>query len=433
MRGGVAAAQVWVSAYRVATLFVLLSGLPLMLARPAEAYSVLAHQSTVDAAWDDLAVPLLRQRFPRASTDEVAAARAYAYGGSLIQDLGYYPFGSRTFTNLTHYVRSGDFVRALIRNARDVNEYAFALGALAHYASDNAGHPLAVNQAVPLVYPKMQARVGGSALYADSPKRHVMVEFAFDVLQVARGAYAAQALHDRIGFKVSERVLDAATQETYGLDLGDLFGSVDLAIGTFRRAISTTIPEMTRIAWREKRDEIEARTPGVDRGSFVFNLTGRQYDREFGTEYRKPGLLSRVLAFVIRIIPKVGPFRALAFEPLTPDAERLFTDSVRVAHARYRALLQELTKGNAALVNTDFDTGKPPRLGVNPLTDETYAELLDRLAGRESGAVPRPVRLHLAGYFRDLREASVAQDVRKKEARIIRQLASLNGATRDTH
>jgi hypothetical protein len=119
-------------------------------------------------------------------------ARSYAYGGALIQDLGYYPFGSHLFTDLTHYVRSGDFVESLIRDARDPNEYAFALGALAHYAFDNTGHPVAVNLAVPIMYPKVRAQVGPRALYVDSPSRHLMVEFAFDVLQVASGAYAAQ-------------------------------------------------------------------------------------------------------------------------------------------------------------------------------------------------------------------------------------------------
>src|SRR5438045_291954 len=126
--------------------------------RTAAAYSVLAHEATVDALWDRGIRPLLQQRFPRATRDEIVAARAYAYGGSVIQDLGYYPFGSHFFSNLVHYVRSGEFVEALVREARDPNEYAFALGALAHYAADNAGHPEAVNLAVPLMYPKLRAK-----------------------------------------------------------------------------------------------------------------------------------------------------------------------------------------------------------------------------------------------------------------------------------
>ena len=174
------------------------------------------------------AAPALPRRDRRAADQ----ARAYAYGGSLIQDLGYYPFGSHLFTNLTHYVRSGDFVESMLRNAKDLNEYAFALGALAHYASDNTGHPLAVNRSVPLMYPKVRAKTGPVALYVDSPARHVMVEFAFDVLQVAKGGYVAQAYRDRIGFEVSKELLERAVRDTYALELEDLLLSVDLAIGT---------------------------------------------------------------------------------------------------------------------------------------------------------------------------------------------------------
>jgi hypothetical protein len=402
----------------------------LLVARPARAYSVLAHQATVDAAWDELAVPLLRRHFPRATVSELVAARAYAYGGSLIQDLGYYPFGSHLFTDLTHYVRSGDFVAALLRNARDVNEYAFALGALAHYSSDNAGHPMAVNRAVPLVYPKIRREVGDAALYVDSPKRHVMVEFAFDVLQVARGAYVQQAYRERIGFEVSERVLDAAMRDTYGLALDDLLVDVDLAIGTYRRAVSTTIPEMTRIAWREKRDEIEERTPGVTRQAFVFAFSGRDYDDAFGTKYRKPGLFSRVLAFMIKIIPKIGPLRVLAFEPLTPEAERLFLQSVAAAHARYRDQVRALGRGRLTLSNTDFDTGLQPRLGSNPLADKTYAALLDKLADRKFDGVPLALQRQVRDYFRGLSTTVIDEDLREDQPRIQKQLALLSSRAR---
>ena len=106
-------------------------------APPAAAYSVLAHESNVDALWDRGIKPLLVRKFPKATANDLRDARAYAYGGSVIQDLGYYPFGNHFFTKLLHYVRSGDFVAAMIRDARSLNEFAFALGALAHYASED--------------------------------------------------------------------------------------------------------------------------------------------------------------------------------------------------------------------------------------------------------------------------------------------------------
>ena len=366
----------------------------------------------MDAAWENEIAPLLRQRFAGVTDAQVTGARAYAYGGSLIQDLGYYPFGSHLLTNLTHYVRTGDFVECLIRNASDVNEYAFALGALAHYASDTAGHPLAVNPAVPRMYPKVR------------PIRHLMVEFAFDVLQVARGAYVAQAYRDRVGFEVSTPLLERAVLETYGVELGDLLFNVDLAIGTYRRAVSKTIPELTRIAWREKREEIEQRIPGVTEQSFVYVMSEREYEREFGTKYRKAGFFARVLAFCLKILPKVGPMRPLAFEPLTADVEGWFLDSMTVARARYRAALQELRAGRLTLANADFDIGLAGKLGENALADETNADLLHKLAGRRSG-MPPAVRQHLATFFAGVGTAQTRLS-RKQLARVRRDLAELN-------
>src|SRR4029077_16664740 len=117
------------------------------------AYSVLTHEEIVDLLWTDEIRPLLLTRFPELSEDQLKEAHAYAYGGAVIQDLGYYPFGSAEFSDLVHYVRSGDFVCELVQEIQTADEYAFALGALAHYASDIVGHPV-VNQAVSIQYPK---------------------------------------------------------------------------------------------------------------------------------------------------------------------------------------------------------------------------------------------------------------------------------------
>ena len=394
----------------------------------SSAYSVLAHQAAVDAMWERDIVPLLRARFPRADAEGLEKARAFAYGGAVIQDLGYYPLGSHLFTNLTHYVRSGDFVEALIGTARDVNEYAFALGALAHYESDTAGHPLAVNRIVPLLYPKTREKFGDEVLYVDARARHVMVEFAFDVSQVARGAYIAQEYHRRIGFEVAEDALARAFFETYGLELKDVLLSVDLAIGTYRYAIGTTIPEMTRLAWRDKREEIEKRSPGTEQSVFVYNLTRSEYDRDFGTTYRKPGVLARILAFMIKIVPKVGPLRPLAFTPLPQPAEELFLASVAAAHARYRAALVTLGRGHLELENSDFDTGEPPARRRNPLAEQTYADLLQRLEQDGFEHVPDGLRAALNTYY-SVPVVSGSRKAAKKEARLRRSLAALNAAS----
>jgi Zinc dependent phospholipase C len=397
----------------------------LLSERSVAAYSVLAHEGMVDALWQTEIVPLLRQRYGRLTPRQLADARAHAYGGSLIQDLGYYPFGSRLFTNLMHYVRAGDFVESLVAGATTANEYAFALGALAHYNSDCAGHPLAVNRAVPMMYPKVRAKVGSDALYVDSPARHIMVEFAFDVLQVARGAYVAQAYHDRIGFQVSKPLLERSVRATYGVELGDLLPNVDLAIGTYRRAVGTTIPELTRIAWREKRDEIERRTPAVTERSFVYVLSRADYEREFGSDYRKPGVFTRIVAFVLKVLPKIGPMRPLAFEPLTPEAEALFARSIETARVRYRASLRSLRAGRLRLSNTDFDTGDVPTIGVNRLADKTYADLLHRLARRGFVDMSPELGRELSAFFGGA-SPSAGGLSRRRAATVERELQALN-------
>src|SRR5215468_4599919 len=323
-------------------LILLLCCAALLVATRAHAYSVLAHEANVDVVWDSAIVPALKQRFPRATPDELTEARAYAYGGSVIQDLGYYPFGSHFFSDLLHYVRSGDFVTTLISDARDVNELAFALGALAHYAADSNGHPLATNRVVPMQYPKLREKYGNWVTYAESPKSHILVEFSFDVVQVASGVYASEAYHKFIGFEVAMPALERAFRATYGLDMRELFDDVDLAIGTYRHAVSSIIPEMTKVAWRDKQKEILKVAPQMREATFVFHLTPREYVHEYGDKYEKPKWWARFFGVVFKLLPKVGPFKPLAFKVPTPEAEQLFLDSFVETQRRYRESLEEL-------------------------------------------------------------------------------------------
>ena len=384
---------------RQRALFVIVLALVLVcVPSSSSAYSVLAHEALIDNAWSKQIVPLLTRRFPGSSIQQLEEARAYAYGGSLIQDLGYYPFGSHFFSNLVHYVRSGDFVAALVRDAQTVDEYAFALGALAHYVSDNAAHPT-VNHAVPVIYPKLRAKYGDDVLFGDSPARHVMVEFSFDVLQVARAQFKSDAYQDLIGFEVARPLLERAFQETYGLTLKDLFGDVGLAIGTYRRAASQIIPDVTRVAWREKRDEILAATPDVAEQDFVYAMTRQQYEDTFGTAYRKPGFFVRMIVAVFKIIPKFGPFKPLAFEPLTADMERAFLESFDASCERYGRLLGTLRDGRLSLRDTDLDTGQVPRHGINTLADKTYDELVEKLQRKDAGTISPALRRALSEHY----------------------------------
>jgi hypothetical protein len=347
--------------------------------RDARAYSVLAHQSNIDALWDAQIRPLLLAKYPRTSPDALLAARAYAYGGSVIQDLGYYPFGSKFFTDLLHYVKTGDFVQAMLGGAQDVNEYAFAIGALCHYASDHEGHAVAVNKAVPLIYPKIRQKFGDVVPYDKAPKQHILVEFAFDVLLVAHGGYQLQAYHDFIGFKVAKPALARAFQATYGLEMKDLFLNDDLAIGTFRHAVGKTIPNVTRVAWEKKQEQIQKITPGVVRERFVLMLPRVAYEKEFGKDYQKPRGFARVLGFLYKLVPKIGPLRPLAFKVPTPEAETLFLDSLRRTRERFGAELAALRSGKLKLANVNLDTGKPVVRGEYALADETTRELEARL------------------------------------------------------
>ena len=398
--------------------------------RPAAAYSVLAHEANIDALWDSTIAPLLRARFPEASREQILEVRGYAYGGCVIQDLGYYPFGSHFFSNLLHYVRTGDFIEAMIRDAQDVDEYAFALGALGHYAADNDGHPLAVNRAVALMYPKLKKRFGDRITYAQSPKSHVMVEFSFDVVQVAAAAYAPEAYHSFIGFHVAKPLLERAFSETYGFEMKEIFFNVDLAIGTYRHAVGTTIPEMTKVAWGKKRDEIKKVIPGVQKKTFVFNLRRQEYEKEFGADYEKPHGFARFLAFIYRLIPKIGPFRTFRFSVPTPEAERLFLESFTSTQELFRQSLDALNGAHLHLVNTDFDTGLPTKRGEYALADDTYDELLGKLAGHAFANVSAGLRSNIVTYYGDVDSLPSGTDAqRKRSATIRQQLALLEAQT----
>jgi hypothetical protein len=357
-------------------------GLLLLFPVPAASYSVLTHEAIIDSTWDSAIRPLLLQRFPDASVDQVTQAHAYAYGGCIIQDLGYYPFGAKFFSDLTHYVRSGDFILNLLRESQDLNEYAFALGALSHYAADNHGHPMAVNLAVPLFYPKLGLKFGKVVTYADDPFSHSKTEFAFDVFQAAKGRYASAAYKSFIGFEVSKPLLERAFLNTYGMRLESVFMNVDLAIGSYRHAVGSVLPAMTRVAWQIRKQEIRKDAPSATRQNFLYNLSRSSYEKNWGATYTKPGIRSKTLAYILRVVPKVGPFRPLDFKRLTPETEKMYMASFNSTIARYRELLAQQRAGRLELVNDNLDVGASTAAGKYSLTDGAYSKLLDKLHDR---------------------------------------------------
>src|SRR5579862_3739352 len=363
-------------------------------------YSVLTHEEVVDLLWLDDIQPMLSQRFPAATQDDLKKAHAFAYGGCLIQDMGYYPFGNKYFSDLTHYVRSGDFIVNLLNEATDLNEYAFALGALAHYSSDNLGHPT-VNQAVALQFPKLRKKFGDAVTYEDDPKAHIRTEFGFDMAQVAKNRYSSDRFHDFIGFEVAKPVLERAFQDTYGIPLSEVLPKEDLAIGTFRYAISQIVPEMTRVALIARKKEIVAETPNVNIKKFRYYLSRANYQKEWGRGYRRPGFGTRVLAFFLKLVPKVGPFKALNFKIPNRQAEDLYVASVDHTLENYKGLLTELKENKLRLANTDFDTGHLTHAGEYKLTDKAYARLLDQLAQDGFKQVTPELRENILAFYGD--------------------------------
>jgi hypothetical protein len=343
-------------------------------------------------------------------------AHAHTYAGCIIQDMGYYPFGSRQFSDLVHYVRSGDFVVNLLKEASTLDEYGFALGALAHYAADTQGHSIAVNPSVPIEYPDLAKKFGAVVTYADDKGSHLKVEFGFDVLQVARGNYAPQAYHDFIGFDVSKEVLERAFEDTYSLKLKDVFADLDLALGTYRRAVSSVIPSLTRVAWKLKQDELKSAQPGLTRRKFVYNLSRSSYKKEWNGKYQAPGVGTRILTFLIRILPKVGPLQALKFKPPTAQTARLFETSFNRTLDEYRRLLSAQGAGRLALENRDFDTGAATRPGEYTLADITYAKLARKLAAQQPPTSNPKLIEDVLGFYKDLSQP-VATKMDAKEWR----------------
>jgi len=382
-------------------VFATIVALALSLGWPSEvaAYAVLAHEAIIDSAWDGNIRPLLLKRFPDATGEQLKEAHGYAYGGAIIQDMGYYPHGSFFFSDLTHYVRSGDFVLALLRDSKDLDGYAFALGSLAHYAADNDGHSIGTNRAVPLLYPKLKKKYGDTVTYEQDKLAHVKTEFGFDVLEVAQGRYAPDNYHDFIGFEVSVPLLEQAFQETYGLDLKSVLSNEDKVLGSYRYDVSRLLPKATRIAWSLKKDDILKDQPGITRSRFLYNLSRASYQKNWGKQYQPPTVGERFLAFLVRILPKFGPLKVLQLKTPTPAAEKLFEASFNTTLDRYRQLLSQAGAGQLDLPNDNFDTGEITGPGKYKPGDETQAKLLDDLAKQKFNGASPEVRAELLEFF----------------------------------
>ena len=388
-----------------------------------KAYSVFAHEALIDAVWDKHLVPLLKNKYPSINDSLLKEAHAYAYGGAVAPDMGYYPFGSKLFTNLVHYVRSGDFVTALLNEAATPNEYAFALGALCHYYADIYGHRLGVNLSVPVQYPKDREKFGNIVTYEEDEVAHKRVEFWFDVSQTAKGNYASQSYHDFIGFKVADSVLERAFYKTYDLHLTDAFPSFSRAVGTFRWTVKNFFPAITKAAWATKRAVIKKEHPTITARQFKYKMKKTNYNKEFGRERDKPGVFSFLLSGLIKILPKIGPLKPLKFKAPSPEVEKLYVKSFDTVQLHYSNALLTLHSHKPLLSNKNFDTGADTKPGEYKLADQTYCKLLLRLNDRNLESVHTVLKQNILQFFNNgVALAKEKEDKREEMTKALNKL-----------
>jgi hypothetical protein len=358
-------------------------------------FALLAHEAIIDATWEKSIVPLLKQKFPGVTEEQLKEAHAYVYGGSLMPDIGYYPLGSSLFTYLVHYVRTGDFISELLHEAKNVNEYAFAIGMFCHYNADKYGHSEGTNLAVPVLFPDIKEKFGDTVNFEQAPTVHIRTEFGFDVLQTAKGNYDSGHQHDLIGFKVSEPVLERACLKTYGLNLHDLFNSVSVAVESFRFIVKQMFPELAKDAWKVRKSIITKMNPLAEQAKYTQKMDKKSYNKEFG----KPHIKSTFVTFMIAILPKIGPLAALKFKEPNEEAEKLFDKSFTAIVNHYSASLKKLETQHTIVENINFDTGKATELGEYKIADESYYKLLKKHKEHKFEKMNNGLKEHLISFY----------------------------------
>ncbi len=413
-----------------ATAFKFLVTFALYLCNPlsSKAYSVLSHEAIIDASWEKSLLPLLKNKYPGTTDTALKVAHSYAYGGAIAPDMGYFPFGSHLFSNLVHYVRSGDFVDALIDEAQDVNEYAFALGVMCHYMADKYGHFLGVNKCVSIVYPKLMKKYGSVVTYEENKIAHRRMEFSFDVLQTAKGNYATIAYHDFIGFNVSRPVLERAFSKTYGLDINAVFGNLSLAIETFRWSVKSLFPVFTKTAWNLKKNDILKAKPTSTSRNFRYKMQRANYYQEFGKQQKQPGIFVRALSWLVLVLPKVGPLKVLKIKAPGPVAEKLFLQSFDSVLSHCNTVAKTLNNGPIVLSNIDFDTGNDTGPGEYELADATYGHLLLRLSKKKFNLLNKALKTNISTFYSQTNPALDTSRQRKQWKKISAALEEPNAA-----
>lgn len=367
----------------------------------SRAYSVLTHEELIDLAWNDSIRPALLVKFPDATNSELVVAHSFAYGGSAMQDMGYYPFGKRFFSNLTHYVRSGDFVAWMLSNANSLNEYAFAMGALSHYIGDTIGHSEAINPATAINFPKLEKKYGHKVTYGESPHGHIRTEFAFDVEEMTNTEFAPPVYLEHIGFRVPRRFLERAFAATYGFSLREVLGEPRPALKSYRTSVRSFIPAFAEAEVVLHGHRFPARPDDETYQIFLDRVKRTNYERHWKHSFKGPGFKAHLLAILVFIVPKIGAASDLAIKIPNEQTQGLYLKSVNHTVDAFRQNLQKALDSaqSFALANLDLDTGHPDVLGEYELADQAYSELLERLTKKPERGIPSDLKLHILNHY----------------------------------
>ena len=390
----------------------------------ASAYSVLTHEELIDLAWNSSIRPFLLRKFPQATEAQMREAHAYAYGGSAIQDMGYYPFGKPLFSDLTHYVRSGDFVAWMFQHAKTLDEYAFAIGVLSHYLGDSVGHSEAINPATGLAFPKLAKKYGPVVTYDESPHGHIRTEFAFDVQEMASSEFAPPSYLRFIGLQVPRKFLERAFLATYGFDLHEVLGRARPSLRSYRTSVRSFIPSFAEAEVVLHGHQFPAPPNDDAYQLFVTRVSQTNYERKWKRPYKGPGFKAHLLAVVVFLVPKIGALSDLSIKIPTEQTQHWYLESVNHTVDRFRKTVEELGQEPdppLALTNIDLDTGSRVKLGDYARADAAYRRLLERITSTPARMIPKTLQENLLEYYAGLR---IPGD---PDAKLVAQLGVLRG------
>jgi hypothetical protein len=397
----------------------------LLASTPAVPYSVQSHQELIDLAWKLSIRPILLKHYPTLTEAQLQEAHAYAYGGCAIQDFGYYPFGNAFFSDLTHYVRSGDFVVSLLRNAHTADELAFAIGSLSHYIGDTVGHSTAINLSVPVEFPKLKSKYGSNVNYAEDPHAHVQTEFAFDVNQLSKRRFAPSAYVKFVGLEVPRDLLRKSFFQTYGLNLPDIIGTKETSIRIYRYAAHRFLPNIARAETILHKKNFPADVPSPDLDDLSKDLLQASADNNWEAYRKNPGIRSHIYAGWLYILPKVGTLKLLSIKGPEQQTEELYIKSMNRSIKSLRFVLTNFDRIERYIPNRDLDTGLVVKPGGYPLTDRTYAKLLDMITQHPDKVVPNQLKHDLLGYYADPQAPIITKKDPKKWAQVQENLKTL--------